>query len=76
MLQDSSDKEDKQKPKNMRECENFSATSNTFRFSVEGQGAMVMAKDVKMITVTKCPTYSDLFERFNQGLHKYCYHLP
>jgi len=31
---------------------------------------MVMAKDTRKLQVTKCPTYSDFFERFNKGLHK------
>jgi hypothetical protein len=31
---------------------------------------MVMAKDTKKLQVTKCPTYSDFFERFNKALHK------
>ncbi len=29
-----------------------------------------MEKDTKKLQVTTCPTYSDFFERFNEGLHK------
>ncbi len=47
-----------------------SAASNIYHASVEGQGAMVMAKDTQKLTVTECPTYSDFFGRFVQGMHK------
>jgi len=47
-----------------------SAYSNVFHASVEGQGAMVMAKDVRKLTVTECPTYGDWFEHFMRGMHK------
>jgi hypothetical protein len=47
-----------------------SAASNIFHSSVEGQGAMVMAKDTRKLQVTTCPTYSDFFECFWKGLHK------
>jgi hypothetical protein len=46
------------------------AASNIYHSSVDGQGAMVMAKDTRKLQVTKCPTYSNFFERFNRGLHK------
>jgi hypothetical protein len=46
------------------------AASNIFHSSIQGQGAMVMAKDTRKLQVTTCPTYSDFFERFNRGLHK------
>jgi hypothetical protein len=46
------------------------AASNIYHSSADGQGAMVMAKDRRKLQVTKCPTYSDFFERFNRGLHK------
>ncbi len=38
------------------------ADSNIYHSSVDGQGAMVMAKDTRKLQVTKCPTYSDYFE--------------
>ncbi len=47
-----------------------SAASNIYNSSLEGQGAMVMTKDTRKLQVTKCPTYSDFFERFIKGLHK------
>jgi hypothetical protein len=31
---------------------------------------MVMAKDMRNLQVTSCPTYSDLFEHFDKGLYK------
>jgi hypothetical protein len=31
---------------------------------------MVMAKDMRKLVVTKCPTYGEFFERFVRGLHK------
>jgi hypothetical protein len=31
---------------------------------------MVMAKDTRKLTVTKCPTYSLWFEKFMRGCHK------
>jgi hypothetical protein len=46
------------------------AVSNIYHSSVEGQGAMVMAKDTRKLQVTKCPTYSSFFERFCHGMHK------
>ncbi len=46
------------------------ATSNICHSLVEGQGAMVMAKDMRNLQVTSCPTYSDLFEHFDKGLYK------
>jgi hypothetical protein len=47
-----------------------SAASNVFHASVEGQGAMTMAKDSRKLMVTTCPTYGDYFERFMRGMHK------
>ncbi len=47
-----------------------SAFSNAYQASVEGQQAMVMAKDTRKLAVTKCPTYGEFFERFMRGLHK------
>jgi ribosomal protein S10 len=29
-----------------------------------------MAKDMRKLTVTKCPTYGTWFEKFNRGIHK------
>jgi hypothetical protein len=29
-----------------------------------------MAKDLRKMTVTKCPTYGEFFERFMRGIHK------
>jgi ribosomal protein S10 len=51
-------------------CKFHAAASNIFHLSVDGQGAMVMAKDTRKLQVTECPTYADFFERFNKGLHK------
>jgi hypothetical protein len=42
--------------------------SNIYHSSVDGQGAMVMAKDTRKLQVKECQTYSDFFERFNKGL--------
>ncbi len=47
-----------------------SAFSNAYHASAEGQDAMVMAKDVRKMTVTKCPTYGLWFEKFMRGCHK------
>jgi hypothetical protein len=47
-----------------------SAFSNAYQASVEGQQAMVMAKDTCKMTLTKCPTYGEFFERFMRGMHK------
>ncbi len=47
-----------------------SAYSNVYHASVEGLGATVLAKDTRKLTVTKCPTYGEFFERFMRGLHK------
>jgi hypothetical protein len=47
-----------------------SAFSNAYHASVEGHQAMVMAKETRKLTVTKCPTYGEFFERFVRGLHK------
>ncbi len=46
------------------------AVSNIYHSSIEGQGAMVMAKDTRKLQVTKCPTYTAFFERFCHGMHK------
>ena len=46
------------------------AASNIYNSSLEGQGAVTMAKDTKNLLVTKCPTYSYFFECFNKGLDK------
>jgi hypothetical protein len=46
------------------------AASNIFHASVEGQGAMTMAKDTKKLMVTTCPMYGDYFKRFMRGVHK------
>ncbi len=46
-----------------------SAYSNAYHASVEGQNAMVMARDRKML-VTKCPSYGLWYERFMRGCHK------
>ncbi len=43
---------------------------NAYHASAEGQQAMVMAKETRKMTVTKCPTYGEFFERFVKGLHK------
>jgi len=47
-----------------------SAYSNVYHASARGQGAMVMAKDIRKLTVTQCPTYGEWFERFMRGMHK------
>lgn len=47
-----------------------SAFSNVYHASAEGQQAMVMAKDTRKMSVTKCPTYGEFFERFMRGMHK------
>jgi hypothetical protein len=47
-----------------------SAFSNAYHASVEGQEAVVMAKDTRKLTVTKCPTYGTWFEKFMKGCHK------
>jgi hypothetical protein len=46
------------------------AASNIFHSSVAGQDVVVMAKETRKLVATKCPTYSEFFERFNKGLHK------
>lgn len=46
------------------------AASNIYHASVEGQGAMTLAKDTRKMMVTTCPTYGDFFERFVRGMHK------
>jgi len=46
------------------------AFSNAYHATAEGQQAMVMAKDTRKLTVTKCPTYGEFFERFMRGMHK------
>lgn len=48
----------------------WSAFSNAYHASAEGQQAMVMAKDARKLTVTKCPTYGEFVERFMRGMHK------
>lgn len=47
-----------------------SCFSNIYQATVEGQQAMVMAKDTRKLVVTKCPTYGEFFERFVKGMHK------
>jgi hypothetical protein len=47
-----------------------SSFSNIYHASVQGLQATVMAKDTRKMTVTKCPTYGEFFERFVRGLHK------
>ena len=47
-----------------------SAFSNVYHATAEGQTAMVLAKDIRKMTVTKCPTYGEFFERFMRGMHK------
>jgi hypothetical protein len=47
-----------------------SAFSNAYHASAQGQDAMVMAKDTRKMTVTKCPTYGLWFEKFMRGCHK------
>jgi hypothetical protein len=47
-----------------------SAFSNAYHASVEGQDAVVMAKDTRKLAVTKCPTYGTSFEKFMKGCHK------
>ncbi len=42
-----------------------------YHVTAEGQEAMVLAKDVRKMTVTKCPTYGEFFERFMRGMHKH-----
>lgn len=47
-----------------------SAHSNAYHASVEGQDAMVMAKDTRKMTATRYPTYGTWFETFMKGCHK------
>lgn len=47
-----------------------SAVSNVYHASLEGQGAMVMAKDTRKLVVTECPTYGSWFEKTMKGMHK------
>jgi hypothetical protein len=47
-----------------------SAFSNVYHASAAGQSSMVMAKDTRKMTVTKCPTYGLWFEKFMRGCHK------
>jgi hypothetical protein len=47
-----------------------SAFSNVYHASVQGLDAMVMAKDTRKLTVTKCPMYGEWFEKFMLGCHK------
>jgi hypothetical protein len=47
-----------------------SAFSNIYQASAEGQQAMVMAKEMRKLVVTKTPTYGEVFERFVRRLHK------
>jgi len=44
--------------------------SNIYQASMEGQQAMVMAKDTRKLVVTKCLTYGEFFERFVKGMQK------
>ena len=44
--------------------------SNIHNASSRGQEGMVMAKDSKKMTVTKCKTHGEFFERFVRGAHK------
>jgi hypothetical protein len=46
-----------------------SALLNACLSSAEGQQAMVMAKGTQKLSIIKCPTYSEFFERFVRGLH-------
>jgi hypothetical protein len=46
-----------------------SAHSNAYHASVEGQDAMVMAKDTRKMTATRYPTYGTWFETFMRGCH-------
>lgn len=46
------------------------AVSNAYHASAVGQQAMVMAKETRKMTVTKCPTYGEFFKRFMRGMHK------
>jgi hypothetical protein len=47
-----------------------SSFANIYHASVQGLQSTVMAKDTRKMTVTKCPTYGEFFERFVRGLHK------
>lgn len=47
-----------------------SAVSNIYHASVEGQKAVVMAKDTRKLVVTECPTYSQWYEKCIKGMHK------
>jgi hypothetical protein len=51
-------------------CKFWSAFSNAYHALFEGQHAVVMAKDTRKLTVTKCPTYGTWFETFMKGCHK------
>lgn len=44
--------------------------SNIYNASSKGNGGMVMAKDAKKMTVTKCKTHGEFFERFVRGAQK------
>jgi hypothetical protein len=47
-----------------------SCFSNIYQASIEGQQAMVMAKDTRKLVVTKHLTYVEFFERFVKGMHR------
>lgn len=44
--------------------------SNIYHASARGQAEMVMAKDTKKMSVTKCKTHGEFFERFVRGAHR------
>ncbi len=51
-------------------CKFCSAYSNMYHASARSQESMVMAKDTKKLTVTKCTTFGLWFEKFMRGCHK------
>jgi hypothetical protein len=48
----------------------LSAYSNIYHALIRSQESMVMAKDTKKLTVTKCTTFDLWFEKFMCGCHK------
>jgi hypothetical protein len=46
------------------------AFSNVYHVTAKGQTGMVLAKDIRKMTVTKCLMYGEFFERFMRGMHK------
>jgi hypothetical protein len=47
-----------------------SAVSNIYHALVEGQKAVVMAKDTQKLVISECPTYSQSYEKYIKGMPK------